>query len=292
MSMDTNKPGDKNEAPIIVRKRRKGHGHGHHGGAWKVAYADFVTAMMAFFLVMWIVGSSPQVKKSVATYFREPGVFSLTKGKELRPIPIDLSAAAGEGTEKYKEMLASLDSAKREELLRAIQDSVYASKTLQGAEQRIRKALDSLATARPEIRGLLSSLNVKLTDRGMTIELVEDKGSVFFESGSAKLKSAAVDILNSLGDELRLLPNTLSIEGHTDSQPYQAGSGYTNWELSSDRANAARRVLAARGLWAGQIQSVVGFADQQLANPEDPFDVKNRRISVTVEHRSVEDFLN
>lgn len=285
-----NEQGKRHEAPIIIKKKKGGHGHGHHGGAWKVAYADFVTAMMAFFLVMWIVGMSPQDKKSIATYFKEPGVFSLTKGKTL-PVELDVVVKPGEGSEAYQQMMSSLDSAKKVELIKAIQDSTRAAEVLQQAEQKIRKTLDSLAQLRPEIRELMSSLTMKLTDRGLTIELVEDKGSVFFESGSAKLKSAAVDILSSLGDELRLLPNTLSIEGHTDSRPYQAGSGYTNWELSSDRANAARRVLTSRGLWEGQVQSVVGFADQQLAMPEDPFDVKNRRISVTVQKKTVNDFL-
>lgn len=251
---------------IIVKKNRGGHG-GHHGGAWKVAYADFVTAMMAFFLVMWLVGASPEVKKSVAGYFRDPGVFDFEKSTGMM--------AGG---------MTGIDEGRAPE---TVQQADAAALTverqrMQAAAERIR---DSLADA-PELEQLRDQIEFQVTSEGLRIELLEKDGSSFFDSGSAILRGESVRILSIIGRELGTMTNDVVVEGHTDSRPFGAGHSYSNWELSADRANAARRVMEAVGLNPGQVQSVRGFAATQLRLPDEPMDSRNRRVSIVVRSQS------
>ena len=280
------------EQPIIIKKKKKHAAHGHHGGAWKVAYADFVTAMMAFFLVMWIVGLSQSSKKSMAQYFKEPGVFSFKTGKAL---PVDLKMiraryddTKGENSrDNYTESNAASvtvieskvsDSAAKQIMVESKQDSSRISQL----EQNLTNQLKNLSEGSPSLKNLLSSLNVELTNEGLRIEMVESKDNVFFEVGSAKLTKEAYGVLNKLATEIGKIPNYVEIEGHTDSRPFGNGRGYSNWELSGERANSARRVLELGGLWEGQIVSVAGYADRKLRSTENPFDVSNRRVSILV----------
>ena len=247
---------------IIIKKG--GHGkHGHHGGAWKVAYADFVTAMMAFFLVMWIVGQSAEVKAGVGGYFRDPTAFSEGGGGNgVLPGAVAGVTSGGEPTELVE-----------------LNDVEAAEAALEHAAEAIREALERS----PQFVDLKDRVEITLTEEGLRIELREAPNEGFFDSGSAEMKRDTVALLAIIAGELKNLSNRIAVEGHTDNVPYAGGDGtYTNWELSADRANAARRVLEIGGLRAGQIEAVRGYADQRLRFPETPSDAGNRRISIVV----------
>jgi chemotaxis protein MotB len=252
-----------NATVVIVRKKRRGH-HGHHGGAWKVAYADFVTAMMAFFLVMWIVGQSAKVRSGVAGYFRQPGLLG-SDGNGVLP-----GNAAGIGTEGPKEVL-KIDKQKEEE-------AEIDAASLERSAQRIRERLSKL----PEFERLKGQIEITATSEGLRIELIDSGEATFFDTGSAILKPATERILTVIGRELSSLARPVVVEGHTDSRPYSRGDGYTNWELSADRANAARRQMEHTGLTPALVRAVRGFADKQLANRANPLDSRNRRVTILV----------
>jgi chemotaxis protein MotB len=248
--------------PIIVKKKKAAH-HGHHGGAWKVAYADFVTAMMAFFLVMWLVGQSKEVKSAVAGYFRNPGIFDQEKsdgpiaGGSLKVDP----EAAPAPPESAPALLAAERAA------------------LEETASRIRQRLDT-----PDLRALGRQIEITITRDGLRIELLDAEQQTFFASGSAALAAGTERVLAVIARELGSLKNSIVIEGHTDSRPYATTDLYSNWELSADRANAARRVMERSGLQAGQVRGVRGYADRQLRVADVPLDPRNRRVSVIVEH--------
>jgi chemotaxis protein MotB len=250
--------------PILVQRRKAAH-HGHHGGAWKVAYADFVTALMAFFLVMWLVGQSKAVKSAVAGYFRDPGIFDQAKsdgpiaGGDLKLAPEAAppnEAASGDG-------MAESERA-------ALEDTAA----------RIRQRL----AESPDLRSLGKQIEITVTRDGLRIELVDAESQTFFASGSAALAPGTEKVLQLIARELGALKNSIVIEGHTDSRPYVVTDLYSNWELSADRANAARRVMERGGLHVGQIRGVRGYADRQLRVGDAPLDPRNRRVSVIVEH--------
>ncbi len=244
------------DVPVrIVRKNKRGHA-GHHGGAWKVAYADFVTAMMALFIVLWIVGQSKQVKESVASYFKDPGAF-FQNGKGGGGVEINKTQTQ----ERLVEEFLKRQQQQLKDLGSAIMDS-------------IRK--------QPRLKSLGRQISMELVKEGLRIELLETTESVFFDVGTAVLKPDAVEILSLIASEIGKLPNHLIVEGHTDSRPYSTSAGYTNFELSADRANGARRVLVAHGVHANQVDEVRGYADTQLKDKADPFDVSNRRISIII----------
>jgi chemotaxis protein MotB len=231
--------------PIFVIKKKVSHG-GHHGGAWKVAYADFVTAMMSLFIVLWLMNSTPQIKKAVAGYFNDPKSSGQQTGT--------LALGSGE--------TISIDKQNVEKL-----------------KEEIEKAILKQA----DLTKLSKQIDITITSEGLKIELIEQKGGTFFESGSPKLSENGVALMNLLSDQLKVLPNRLLIEGHTDAQPYSNDTGYTNWELSSDRANSARRLLQQDGIGPNQISQVRGYADQMLRVPSNPLDPSNRRISLIVQ---------
>jgi len=235
-------------APVVViRKKKGGHG-GHHGGAWKVAYADFVTAMMALFIVLWLLSSDEKVRKAVGGYFQDPTGKGNLMGSTM--------AGAGEGL-----LLSQDDMSKLKEKL----------------EQAMREL--------PQFEQMKQNIEVTVTSEGLRIELLEKEGGMFFESGNAKPTGKGSELIRMLGEQLKGIPNKLLVEGHTDAKPYSADHGYTNWELSADRANSARRLLEESGVPASQIAQIRGFADQKLRNAKDPFDPANRRISVLVQYR-------
>jgi chemotaxis protein MotB len=245
--------------PIII-KRKKHAPHGHHGGAWKVAYADFVTAMMAFFLVMWILGQSQKVKAGVAGYFRDPGILEQEHSTGI--LPGSTTGIASEGPPDQA-------SAKVEDI---------DQQSLEKSAQRIREMLGKL----PEFEKLKGQVTITSTSEGLRIELIDSNQSTFFDSASAVLKPATEQILGVIAKELSNLDKPVVLEGHTDSRPYTKGEAYTNWELSADRANAARRQMEKTGLKPDLVRAVRGFADKQLANPADPLDSRNRRVSILV----------
>ncbi len=234
--------------PIIIIRKKGGHG-GHHGGAWKVAYADFVTAMMALFIVLWLMNSSKPIQVAISGYFKDPSGTGKETGSSL--------TGSGENVQPGKQEMAKL----KEELQKSIQ------------------GINDLAK-------LKNNIEITVTEEGLRIELLESGEGTFFDSGSPALNKSGQEIATLLAAELGKAPNRVSIEGHTDAKPYTGKSSYSNWELSADRANAARRLMQQSGLRGDQISQVRGFADQRLRNVNDPLDPSNRRVSIIVQYLS------
>ncbi|AOY87032.1 hypothetical protein BKP64_01900 [Marinobacter salinus] len=260
------------ERPIII-KRKKVIAGGHHGGSWKVAFADFATAMMAFFLVLWLTATaSPEQKLAVEGYFRDPVGF--TEGGS--PNPVDLEGSASVVNEASPDIESSqiqiedqvvdqlsetLEQRRMEELFQELKDRIEQNQTLQEFKDQ---------------------LLIDITDEGLRIQIVDRSGRPMFDSGRAELKYYSQNILFELAKTLGSVDNKLSITGHTDATPFGGRPGYTNWELSADRANTARRALVAGGVRSGQIARVVGLSDSVLFDKEDPTAPVNRRISIIV----------
>jgi chemotaxis protein MotB len=242
------------EGVIRVVKKKGGHG-GHHGGAWKVAYADFVTSMMALFLVLWVTGQDEEVKQSIAGYFKDPIAFL----KALNDSTASKAAAAEASGKELQE------SEKKE-------------------FEKIAESIKEALKEQPGLEHLQNQVEMELELDGMKIELKDTTSSFFFDVGTADLKPDAILILTMIADELGKLPNKVAIEGHTDSRQYSATNGYTNFELSADRANSARRILVENGVKAEQIIQITGYADSKLKNTEDPYNAVNRRISIKVRY--------
>jgi chemotaxis protein MotB len=245
---------------IVVRRKRKG--HGHHGGAWKVAYADFVTAMMAFFLVMWLSAQDSRIRDAIAGYFQEPGLMPHQTSNSV--------LAQGNG---------GIDSAGMPVIARKFNGQLENERrALVAAAAHIRHNMSRLAG----FERLRDQVEFSVTTEGLRIDLVDQNGSSFFDSGSAVLRGESETILSIIAAEVGQLTNDVVVEGHTDSRPYTGGERFTNWELSSERANAARRVMAVKGLKPSQIRAVRGFADTELKFPADSTDPRNRRVSIVV----------
>jgi chemotaxis protein MotB len=252
------------QQPIIIKKKKRGHA-GHHGGAWKVAYADFVTAMMALFLVMWIVGMSDEIKEAVAGYFRDPVGFA--KGGSQGVLP------GGSGPFEPETGRALKKNLTRE------QREAEAWESLKNIGKAISKKLERMES----FQRFKEQINIELTRDGLRIQLIEasDKSS-FFSSGSADMSIDGRNILAAIAAELLKLDNDVVIEGHTDSQKFNDGAEYTNWELSADRANTARRVMLASGVRESKIKEIRGFAANQPRFADDPTNPSNRRIAIIV----------
>jgi chemotaxis protein MotB len=264
---------DISETPRRIIKKKSGHG-GHHGGAWKVAYADFVTAMMALFIVLWIVGQNKSVKDAVSAYFKDPTAFQTGAASVLK-------GGAGAGAPMGRTTPAPPPPTTEGEGKSGDAD---------------RRALEATATALREqihnaghLARLEDKIKIEIVDEGLRIQLVETNQGIFFDVGSAKIKAGTQDILALIGREVGKLPNDVVLEGHTDSRPYVGPPSYTNWELSTDRANAARRILDGAGLRPTQVATVVGYADRRLASRSDPLDSANRRISIIVRFQKEKD---
>ena len=249
------------ERPVVIRIVKKKRAHAaHHGGSWKVAYADFVTALMAFFLVMWIVGMDQNVKRAVEGYFSNPVGYKHGYGSGRSPISSGNAPAA-----MHANVFRTV-AYMREQQQFAV------------AQGEIRSALQNS----PALRSIASHVEIVVTQRGLRIELVEaDSGDTFFSRGSAVLTPIGRLVVSTIGRELAQLSNPIEVEGHTDAAPYGTGS-YTNWELSADRANAARRVVEAAGVPEARIAEVKGMADRDLRDPLHPLSTANRRVSIVL----------
>lgn len=300
------------DKPIIVVKKKGGHG-GHHGGAWKVAYADFVTAMMAFFMVMWLINSAEtSTKSNIARYFKRPGIFEQGSGTPLLigeagiltdayvpPHMAEDRLGRGHSTEKQQgesgterredlegnvtpeklvkseEEQAKLDINEDEEgELSPVQKQRIAAEHL---AEKIRKQVESY----PELEELLGIVDIKVEADGLNIEIMDTEKSSMFKSASARIEQQAQAAFSKLAEILKKVPNKIDIVGHTDAIPFSSRKGgYSNWELSADRANAARRILEQGGIEPERIISVVGRADRELRDVENPFAAANRRITL------------
>ena len=270
----------------IIKKKKAGGGDGHHGGAWKVAYADFVTAMMAFFLLMWLLNAtSEDQRKGLAEYF-DPKV-------PIARISGGGSGAFGGDSVLSEETLSQNGRGAEDESPTDAEQAKGATGVMEDeaageAEGEKSDPLEQVAQVFEGMRGesdvadeLLRHIRTRVTDEGLVIELFDTEERPLFGRGRAEPTPTMVALLSMIGEVAALLKNELAVEGHTDSAPYRA-SGYGNWELSSDRAHAARRALVAAGLPADRIARVVGKADKELALPEDPSAPRNRRIAVTI----------
>jgi chemotaxis protein MotB len=280
--------------PIIIKRVRKG-GHGHHGGAWKIAYADFVTAMMAFFLLMWLLGSTTEGdRKGIADYFNAPMKVSMMGGETgsgdashvIRGGGTDLTRSKGqvkrgdiEAPRKTMQLKALKAEQRRAEVER-----------LESLKQRV----ESVLATNLKLAGLKSQIRLDMTPDGLRIQIVDEQNRAMFDSGSAVVKPYMRDLLREIAGVLAEVPNRLTLEGHTDAQPYSGGErGYSNWELSSDRANASRRELVAGGLPEDRMLRVQGLASSVPFDAAAPNGAVNRRISIIVMNREAEQrFLN
>jgi chemotaxis protein MotB len=235
---------------IIIVKKKKVHGsHGHHGGAWKVAYADFVTAMMSLFIVLWLLSSSEQVKKAVGGYFTDPTGTSHDVGNGLHGNGAENIGVNKDDMQKLKEKLEA-----------AIKESAPLSK-------------------------IREHVIFTITGEGLRVELLEDENGIFFALGSPLPSEYGRELLAKLAEEIGKLPNKVTMEGHTDSRPYKGNPDYSNWELSTDRANAARRWMQLHGMRDDQVIQVRGFADHSLRDPAHPEEASNRRITLIIQYQ-------
>lgn len=261
----------KNKHPVIIVRKRKKQGHGHHGGSWKIAYADFMTAMMAFFLVMWLIAnSSPQQRHKIAEYFQMPLKVALSQGNQPS---LSESIIPGGGSDIVH---------KKGEVNRSTPRDNESEKDL----RRLRKArdrLESMVKTDPKLSHFQSNLRIQLTENGLLIQIIDSHDRPMFKLGSKELEGHLKGIFASLVPVINQLPNRISLTGHTDSLPYAHGDiGYSNWELSADRANASRRALIGVGLSANKFLRVVGMADSMVLDKTLPHDPINRRISILV----------
>jgi chemotaxis protein MotB len=289
------------KASIIIVKRRKKGGGGHHGGAWKVAYADFVTAMMAFFLVMWLVSSiSKEQRAAMFDYFKNP---SMEPGKSIRAAPgqmgpggastsvINLGGGLDAPRVIVKDTPPSDSKSKPQpfnmtdvDSARQIADEAD-HKKLESLMEELRRAIDQSQALKP----FKDQLLLDITPEGLRIQIVDQQNRPMFDLGSAKLKDYTNDILKTLAGYLNTVPNRISLTGHTDIRPYPGGVNYTNWELSADRANSARRALEAGGIAPEKIARVVGLSSSVLFDKDNPQNPINRRISIIVMTKAAED---
>ena len=247
-----------NETPPRIVKKINKHG-GAHGGAWKVAYADFVTAMMALFIVLWIMGQSKEVQKAVASYFNDP-----------------IGISAGKGILNSGPAVAKSDGAF---------DAVTAHQKEMELLKKIGQDIISELSKDPTFSNLMGQIKIEFVKEGLRIEIVDSSKDLFFQIGTAVLTHEAYLLLQKIGNDLSKLNNKILVEGHTDSRPYNNGpNGYTNFELSADRANSARRALTSDKLSDDRIEQVRGYADRLLRDKSDPYSFVNRRISIIIKY--------
>ena len=277
--------------PIIIKRVRKG-GHGRHGGAWKIAYADFVTAMMAFFLLMWLLGSTTEGdKKGIADFFNAPLKVALLGGSGagdsshvVRGGGSDLSRTTGQvknGDVPAKRKLLNIKSLEAEQKRAEI-----------ARLEALKKKVEDALSASPKLAAMKSQIRLDMTRDGLRIQIVDEQNRPMFDSGSAIVKPYMRKLLREIGHVLSDVPNRITLEGHTDSQPFSGGErGYSNWELSTDRANASRREIVAGGLPEDRMLLVQGLASSNLFVPAEPTSPMNRRISIIVMNRDAEDRL-
>jgi chemotaxis protein MotB len=278
--------------PIIIKRVKKG-GHGAHGGAWKIAYADFVTAMMAFFLLMWLLGSTTEGdKKGIADYFNTPLKVALLGGGSgsgdsshvIKGGGTDLTRTSGQvkaGEIEARRSTINLQALKEEQ-----------RRGERAKLEAVKQAMDEIIAKHPRLSAFKSQIRLDMTPDGLRIQIVDEGQRPMFDSGSAVVKPYMHELLQVIGEVLAEVPNKLTIEGHTDAQPFGSGDrGYSNWELSSDRANASRRELVQGGLPDNRVMRVQGLASSVPLVREDPLAPTNRRISIIVMNREAEDRL-
>lgn len=278
-------------APIIVKKIKKS-GGGHHGGAWKIAYADFVTAMMAFFLLMWLLGSTSKAQKEgIAEYFKTPLKVAMMGGPAMGVTDSLIKNTGGKDITKKQGQVKPVDGPPGKQKNVTIEDAKEALKKaeqakLEDLKQKIEQTIDQSET----LKKFKSQLMLDITPEGLRIQILDEQNRPMFESSKADLQPYAREILHEIGKMLNGVQNKISLSGHTDAAPYPNGDkGYSNWELSSDRANSSRRELIAGGMDESKLLRVVGLASASLYDKENPYNPTNRRISLVVMNKQAEE---
>jgi chemotaxis protein MotB len=275
--------------PIIIKRVKKG-GHAAHGGAWKIAYADFVTAMMAFFLLMWLLGSTTEGdRKGIADYFSSPlkvGMFGGTGAG-------DASSLVKGGGQDLSRQTGQVKAGEVESPRKTINLKAFKEEQRRAERNRLKELkakIERTIQASPSLAALGGQIRLDMTAEGLRIQIVDQDKRPMFDSGSAVLKPYMRELLQDLGEVLAEVPNRLTVEGHTDAQAFPGNQrGYSNWELSADRANASRREMVAGGLPDGRVLRVQGLAASKLLEPDEPNSPLNRRISIIVMNRDAED---
>lgn len=278
-----------NIQPIIVKKIKKG-GHGHHGGAWKIAYADFVTAMMAFFLLMWLLGSTTkEQKQAISDYFNNPSAISGPGGASTSMIKIgggkDVTYSEGDTKRgsNEKDVVKEIQAQKKSEVGEVTQDD---KQRLLDLKKELEKEIDASEALKP----FKDQLLLEITKEGLRVQIVDKENRPMFSSGSAVMQPYAIGILKEIGKVINHVPNKISLSGHTDATPYSKFNNmYTNWELSADRSNASRRALISGGMDEDKVARVVGLSSAVLFDKDNPYNPINRRISIIVLNKETED---
>ncbi|WP_377704176.1 flagellar motor protein MotB [Pseudoduganella sp. UC29_71] len=280
---------DEGLRPIVVKRIKKG-GHGHHGGAWKIAYADFVTAMMAFFLLMWLLGSTTKGDlNGISEYFKTP-------------LKVAMQGGSGSGDSSSVIPGGGKDLTRKEGQVKLADDPTVSKKTFnltaakaelerQETErlQKLKEKIEAKIESNPLLSKYKKQLLLDFTSEGLRIQIVDEQNRPMFALASAQLQPYTKEILQEIGVVLNDVPNKIGLSGHTDSTPYFTDAGYSNWELSADRANASRRALIAGGMADTKILRVVGLASAVHLDRLDPFNPINRRISIVVMNKKTED---
>ncbi|PXX48369.1 MULTISPECIES: flagellar motor protein MotB [Aquitalea] len=267
---------DESQRPIIVKRIKKG-GHGHHGGAWKIAYADFVTAMMAFFLLMWLLGSASQgTLNGIAEYFKTPLKVAMSGGDGAGDATSLVKGGGNDLTKKAGQVNKSTKEQERK---------VMEKQALDKLQQKIQSSVEQSQV----LKDYKNQMKLEMTPEGLKIQIVDEQNRPMFDSGSSRMLPHTRELLQQLAQQLNQLPNRISISGHTDATPFGNGqAGYSNWELSADRANTARRELIAGGLQEDKVMRVVGVAAANPLIKSNVFSPENRRITIVVLNKDAE----
>ncbi len=297
MSQSKENKTKEDSTPIIVKKIKKG-GHGHHGGAWKIAYADFVTAMMAFFLLMWLLASLNKAQKEgLADYFKQPIKVSLFQGNDIGN-RVNLTAGGGDNLARQEGQVSANNKPTIDQKNTTEQgkkkDQVNEKDELEELK-RLKSNINLAIEDSPSLSGLKDRLRMSIEQNGLQIQMVDSKKKAMFEIGSDKMDPEVKKLLSNIAGLLNKLPNKITIQGHTDAHPYDNPDEleYTNWELSTQRANAARRALIKGGLNPNKVLRVAGYADTLLLDKANPNNPNNRRISIIVmKQRAADAILN
>ncbi len=277
-------------APIIVKKIKKS-GGGHHGGAWKIAYADFVTAMMAFFLLMWLLGSTSKEQKiGLADYFQTP-LKQVLMGPSVGASDSILKDTGGKDITKKQGQVKPVDGPKGKQKSVDIQEAKEALKKAEEAKlEKLKQKIEKAITENQKLNQFKDQLLLDITPDGLRIQIIDNQNRAMFQSAKAELEPYAKEILHEIGNMLNGVENKITISGHTDAAPYSNGNrGYSNWELSSDRANSTRRELIAGGMDETKLLRVIGLASASLFDKENPYNPANRRISLIVMNKQAEE---
>ena len=280
---------DEGLRPIIVKRVRKS-GGGHHGGAWKIAYADFVTAMMAFFLLMWLLGSTTRGDlNGIAEYFKTPLLVAMRGGSGSGDSSSVIQGGGKDLTRKDGQVKkADVIAPKKTYNIKAAQAELERAEAaqLKALKQRIEAVIEN----NPTLKQYKKQMLLDITSEGLRIQIVDEQNRPMFALSKAELQPYTREILREIGNTLNGVPNRISLSGHTDALPYSSGErGYSNWELSADRANASRRELIAGGMGEAKVLRVVGLSSALLFDKADPLNPINRRISIIVMNKKAEE---